>query len=110
MLKMERKHNALIAHLDGEIDQHHAMFLRAALDRVLEESGISTLIFNLSQVEFMDSSGIGLIIGRYKRMKTRGGQVYISGGNHQIDRILHLSGIDTLIRRIDTPSERSMHQ
>lgn len=107
MLRLEQKDRALIAHLDGEIDHHHVMFLRSAMDRVLDDSGAGTLIFDLSKVEFMDSSGIGLLIGRYKRMQARGGQTYLSGGNRQIDRILALSGIDTLIRRIGPTAERS---
>ena len=107
MLKLERNHHRLTARLDGEIDHHHVLFLRAALDRVLDDSQANTLIFDLSRVEFMDSSGIGLIIGRYKRMQARGGQTYISAGNAQVDRILTLSGVDQLIRRIEPPAERS---
>lgn len=107
MLKLERTRNILTARLDGEIDHHHVLFLRAALDRVLDDSRASSLIFDLSAVEFMDSSGIGLLIGRYKRMQARGGQTYICGSNEQIDRILQLSGIDTLIHRLERPAERS---
>ena len=107
MLKLERNHHILTARLDGDIDHHHVLFLRAALDRVLDDSAASTLIFDLTDVEFMDSSGIGLLIGRYKRMQARGGQMYIAGSNEPVDRILRLSGIDTLIRRLETAAERS---
>lgn len=107
MLKLERKNQTLTARLDGEIDHHHVIFLRASLDRVMEDSDAAALVFDLSKVDFMDSSGIGLLIGRYKRMKARGGHTYLSGSNQQIDRLLALSGIDTLIRRIDPAAERS---
>lgn len=107
MLKLERNHHILTARLDGDIDHHHVLFLRAALDRVLDDSAASTLIFDLSRVDFMDSSGIGLLIGRYKRMQARGGQMYISGSNDSVDRILCLSGIDMLIRRLEPAGERS---
>lgn len=107
MLKLERKQQVLTARLDGDIDHHHVLFLRAALDRVLEDSRASSLVFDLSRVDFMDSSGIGLLIGRYKRMQSCGGQTYISGSNPQVDRILSLSGIDSLIRRIEPAAERS---
>ncbi len=107
MLKLERNHQTVIAHLDGEIDHHHVLFLRATLDRVLEDAHATALIFDLENVEFMDSSGIGLIIGRYKRMKARGGQTYIGGSNAQVERILRLSGIDALLGRLDDQPERS---
>lgn len=107
MLKLERNDHTLTARLDGEIDHHHVLFLRAALDRVLNDCRATALIFDLSRVDFMDSSGIGLLIGRYKQMQSRGGQTYISASNVQVDRLLHLSGIDSLIRRIDPPAERS---
>ena len=107
MLKMERNHHTVIAHLDGEIDHHHVLFLRATLDRVLEDARATVLVFDLTDVEFMDSSGIGLIIGRYKRMKGRGGQTYIGGSNAQVDRILRLSGIDALLPHLDEQPERS---
>ena len=73
MIKLERNNHILTARLDGEIDHHHVLFLRAALDRVIEDSNASSLVFDLSKVDFMDSSGIGLLIGRYKRMRARGG-------------------------------------
>lgn len=107
MLKMERKHQTVIAHLDGEIDHHHVLFLRATLERVLDDAHATALIFDLENVDFMDSSGIGLIIGRYKRMKARGGQTYIGGSNAQVERILKLSGVDALIPRWDAQPERS---
>lgn len=107
MLKLERNHQTVIAHLDGEIDHHHVLFLRATLDRVLEDARATVLVFDLTDVEFMDSSGIGLIIGRYKRMKGRGGQTYIGGSNAQVDRILRLSGIDALLPHLDEQPERS---
>lgn len=107
MLKLERNQQVLTARLDGDIDHHHVLFLRAALDRVLTDSRASSLVFDLSRVDFMDSSGIGLLIGRYKRMQSSGGQTYICASNPQVDRILSLSGIDTLIRRIEPAAERS---
>lgn len=108
MLKLDRHYQTITARLDGEIDHHHVRFLRAAIDRILDDSQAKILIFDLSQVDFMDSSGIGLIIGRYKRMRSQGGQVYLSGNHSRIDRILELSGLPLLIRHIDSADERSV--
>lgn len=107
MLKLERKHHTIVAWMDGEIDHHHVLFLRTTLDRALDDASITALVFDLSRVEFMDSSGIGLIIGRYKRMKAHGGQTYLGGTNAQVDRILHLSGIDALLPSLESEKERS---
>ncbi|MDP4133505.1 MAG: anti-sigma factor antagonist [Bacillota bacterium] len=86
----------LIASLSGELDQHSAVQVRAELDRRIKE-GCNNLVFDFKRLEFMDSSGIGVIIGRYKLVMALGGAICIACPKPQVERIIHLATIDRLI-------------
>ena len=86
--------------LQGELDHHGAKGLLQRLDREIETALPLRLTLDFSAVTFMDSSGIGLIIGRYKILKRRGGQMAIHSGNRRVDRILQLSGLYEIIERL----------
>lgn len=88
--------SALIVRLEGELDQHNAVSLRRNLDEKISK-GCDNLIFDLSALEFMDSSGIGVIIGRYKNVKALGGRAYIAAARPQVEKIIRLSAIDKII-------------
>lgn len=89
--------NKLYAKIIGELDHHYAAEIKDQLDNKIISDGINTLIFDFSGLTFMDSSGIGVIIGRYKLMKSIGGQVYILSTNKNVDKLLSLSGIPDII-------------
>ncbi len=83
--------------LHGDIDHHSAVGLRADLDRLLYRERPTRLDLNLSAVDFMDSSGLGLILGRYNLMQELGGRMVLLAPGERIERILHLAGIERLI-------------
>ena len=86
---------------EGEIDECSVSSLRKEVDEFIDEhSAIEQVIFNLSAVRFMDSTGIGFLIGRYKKFHRLGIPVYIAGVTSETDRILSISGVYTLIQRI----------
>lgn len=87
---------ALIVKLAGELDQHAAVGLRSELDKKIC-AGCDNMIFDLSELEFMDSSGIGVIIGRYKNITALGGMLVIAAPRPGVERILRLSAIDKII-------------
>ncbi len=92
---METK-GALIVKLKGELDQHSAVRLRCNLDQKIFE-GTNHLILDLSELDFMDSSGIGIIVGRYKNLSALGGQLSVAGAKTYVDKILRLAAIDRII-------------
>lgn len=96
--------DTLIALLDGEIDHHTAKGVREKIDNEIENSSPKTLVLDFSDVTFMDSSGIGLIMGRYKLMKASGGVITIKNPSPNTLRVLKLAGMDRLakIERVDT--------
>ena len=90
--------NTMFAILDGEIDHHTAKKIRENIDSQIENSTCKTLVIDFSDVSFMDSSGIGLIMGRYKLMKQRQGEVKIKNPSPNTLRVLKLAGMDRLTK------------
>ena len=87
----------LIVSVTGELDQHNASYLREQTDLKITHSNIKNLVFDFTNLDFMDSSGIGVIIGRYKLMRTMGGKVQIVVKKQSVKKILELSGIRKIV-------------
>ena len=100
MFSYELRRNTLTVYLTGELDHRMAEALRAELDALLEDARIRRLVFDLRDLEFMDSSGIGLVIGRYKRMLRRGGSVAVTEPGARVDQIFRMSGIYQLVEKL----------
>ncbi|HCS74212.1 MAG TPA: anti-sigma F factor antagonist [Clostridiales bacterium] len=98
----KRKGDILIVGLSGELDHHHSAEVRDALDRLLDDPSIRHMILNLRHLHFMDSSGIGVFMGRYKTIHKRGGQFSIANINSQLARILEMSGLYRILKVYDT--------
>lgn len=88
------------AGISGEIDHHNSALMRRKIDMELKEKLPSEVVFDFEKVTFMDSSGIGLIIGRYKLMNNIGGKVIVKNASDQIKKVMKLSGIDKIARII----------
>ena len=92
-----KKGKSLYIKLEGEIDHHNAQPIRESIDKAFEPTDCTQMVFDFSSVTFMDSSGIGMIIGRYKDAKKRGGTVAIAGMTPEILRIFQISGLAKII-------------
>lgn len=79
--------------LSGELDEHTSAYVRTSLDGLTECGGIKRLYIDMSELSFMDSTGIGVLIGRYKRLKPRGVAIFLKSPTAAVDRVLGLSGI-----------------
>ena len=104
-IEFEMIDDILIANLDGELDHHTSAVVREEIDKTVEAFHSKHLIFNFGKVTFMDSSGIGVIMGRYNKISQLGGSLIITGCNEYIDRILDLAGIYTIADRVNTVAE-----
>ncbi len=100
MISHERRRGAMVVALSGELDHRRADQLRPELDELLKDPKIKELVFDLSGLSFMDSSGIGMILGRYKLMTRRGGCVSVRCANAQIDRVFELAGLYTIVKKL----------
>ena len=93
MLNHERKRATMVVKLSGELDHSYADRIRPELDDLISDPTVKRLVFDMNGLNFMDSSGIGMIIGRYKLMARRGGRVAIKCSNDRIDRIFEMAGL-----------------
>ena len=86
------------AYLCGEIDHHTAKSMRESIDTAIEMNMPSLLVLDFKDVSFMDSSGIGLVMGRYRNLVKSGAELHISNAPTQIYRMLKLAGIEKLAK------------
>lgn len=91
------KEDILIAKVKGEVDHHSAAPLRSTIDKSIKAFDCKDLILDFSGVEFMDSSGIGVALGRYKKLRKNGGKVYIAGCTEYIKKVLDMAGVFSVI-------------
>lgn len=96
-IRHERIGSTLVVKLDGEFDHHAASEVKDKIDREINLNKINNLILDFNKVSFMDSSGIGVIAGRYKIISALGGKIMIIRANEQVDRILEISGLKQIL-------------
>ena len=101
-IKFTNRGSTLIATFNGELDHHFAEYARNKIEGELLKATTKNVIFDFSGLGFMDSSGIGVIVGRYANIKKLGGRVAIICKNQKICRILEISGILKLIPVYDS--------
>ena len=92
----ESRGDAVAACLSGDIDHHNASCIREAIDQMAEGALPRTLILDFGSVGFMDSSGIGLIMGRYKLMESMGGDLKVENASAQLKKLMQLAGLSLL--------------
>ena len=106
---IKRKNEYLYAFLKGEIDHHTAPEIREAIDDALSSSeSAKTLVLDFSEVSFMDSSGVGLVMGRYRYASTLGKKVRVDNLDNRNYKIMQMSGIEKIaqISRKDVKNEK----
>ncbi len=94
----EAKGQVLVIHLPKELDHHNCRNLLYETDMLLSENYVVRLVFDFSRTVFMDSSGIGILLNRYKQMSRSGRTVGFYGASRQVMRILTIGGIGKLIQ------------
>lgn len=97
MLSHVRKKDVLLVRLAGELDQCSASGIRRDLDQMLLDPRVRHLVIDLRDMPFMDSSGLGVILGRYRMMQERGGTVSLMHLSPQVKRVYDLSGMARII-------------
>lgn len=86
--------------IKGEIDHHRAPAIREAIDRDVFFYRTPKVVLDLSSIDFMDSSGLGLILGRYRKIKDMGSELILKDPTEEIMKIIKLSGVDKFIKII----------
>lgn len=94
--KLEYKKKEIRVVLDGEIDHHSASLIRISIDDAIIHKRPQLLVLDFSGVSFMDSSGIGLVMGRYKLLKTVGGKLRVENLSPSAYKVMKLAGLEKL--------------
>lgn len=97
-IELEVKHDILLVRLRGELDHHTAEELRTKLTETIENQKIMHIVLNLENLAFMDSSGLGVILGRYKQINNHGGKMVVCSISPAVKRLFEMSGLFKIIR------------
>ena len=97
-VKISVKGEVVTAYLGGELDHHSAREMRETIDTAIELNMPTLLVLDFSAVSFMDSSGIGLVMGRFRNLQRSGAQMHITGTSPQITKVMRLAGIGRLAK------------
>lgn len=101
-IESTKEQNKVVVKLTGELDHHSAKKVRETLDELLEYENISQMTLEMSGVSFMDSTGIGVILGRFKKINERGGTMKIENAHGHAESILRMSGVFSIVENITT--------
>ena len=96
-LDFEYDGEELLIFIGGEIDHYGAVWVRGEIDNKIAEIMPHKAVLVLSEIDFMDSSGIGLVMGRYARMQSIGGTLTVKNPSERVERILRLAGIERIV-------------
>lgn len=100
MVAHEKKRGTVTIRLAGELDHAVSERIRPEVDALIADPKVMELVFDLRGLCFMDSSGIGMILGRYRMMQRRGGRVSVRLDNRHIDRIFEMAGLYQLVSKL----------
>ena len=104
-LKFNKIDDKLVVFFIGELDHHSAEEVRVKIDDRIDRDNIKSLVMNFKDVTFMDSSGIGVVIGRSKKLQGRNGNVCIVEVNNRVDKVFKLSGLYKIINSYENLEE-----
>ena len=96
MLKIQSENQVMTAELSGELDHHRCAVIRKKIDMLTEQERPRMLRLDFSGVHFMDSSGIGLVMGRYRQMSLIGGKLMVINIPPHLKNLFRLSGLGAL--------------
>ena len=104
-IEFQKKTSALIVQVQGEIDHDSSIELKEKIEREFQKSGSKNLIFDFEAVTFMDSSGIGMIIGRYKWILAYGGKTAVANASEKVAKIFQMAGMNKIIPQYQSVTE-----
>ncbi|MFD2617695.1 MULTISPECIES: anti-sigma F factor antagonist [Terrilactibacillus] len=97
-IDLDVKYEVLCIRLEGELDHHTAEDLRNQVNDLMKQKAVQHILLNLGQLQFMDSSGLGVILGRYKQIASLGGEMVVCSISPAVRRLFELSGMFKIIR------------
>lgn len=96
---------SLILHVGSELDDHEAKKIKSLTDMIFRKGTVKNIILDFTDTKFMDSAGIGMMIGRYKETDIHGGKLCIVNPSKNIERLVRLSGLYHLVYEFESMEE-----
>lgn len=91
----------LIVKLRGDIDEFSARVLRSEIDRLIDAPNIRSMTLDMGEVTFIDSTGLGLVLGRYKKLQARHAELLLKNVPTHVDKVFRTSGVYSFVPKID---------
>lgn len=101
-MKLGISNNALVVRFIGDVDNLVCESYKNKLETIINENKYKKVIMDFSSVSFIDSSGLGLILGRYNQLKKHNGSLYMTGVSKQTEKIFNIAGIWTIMDKYDS--------
>jgi stage II sporulation protein AA (anti-sigma F factor antagonist) len=103
-IELKQQRNVLIVRLKGELDHHTAETVKTRMEEVLAKGKTNHVVLSLKHLSFMDSSGLGVILGRYKQVVAKGGKMVVCEPNPAVYRLFEMSGLFKILSIQDNES------
>ena len=100
-VKSKINNETLYISIEGELDQHTSGYVKNEIDKILLQNISKQVILDLKKLSFMDSTGIGVLIGRYKKMKEKNVPIFILNPSNHIDKILNMTAIYQIMPKLN---------
>jgi len=101
-ISLDIRDKVLIVNFNGELDHHSAEETRKEIDKIYSDRRLLHIVLDLKKLNFMDSSGIGLIMGRYKNVSDNGGKLFLVNVSSRVEKIFRMSGILKIVQMYDS--------
>lgn len=99
-VKCVMRNNVLYILFKGELDEYSAGYVRDYMENAFRDFDFDDVVLDFGELDFMDSTGIGVLIGRYKYLRNRSKRIFISNANPAVDKIISMSGIYEIMPKI----------
>ena len=96
----------LVIKLNKELDHHSSLMIREKTDKMIDRGTVKNIIFDFEGANFMDSSGIGLIMGRVRTAESYGGRVFVANTSSYLKRVMRIAGLMGVVSFCDTEEEK----
>ena len=93
--------NIMYVTLSGELDENNSLYSKTTLDDLFLSGGFNQVIIDLSELEFMDSTGVGILIGRYKKLQEKRIPIYICNPSKHAEKIFNMTGLYSIMPKIN---------
>ena len=97
----EMKNNEIVVRLHGELDEFAAGQIKREIDAKIDSCPARTFVFDMGDVGFVDSTGLGFLLGRYKKLRAKHAELVVANVNRQVDKVFKASGVYSFVPKIN---------